>query len=121
MKTILLVLSVLITLMPVNLVSTKECYGQSPEAQRLTQEIKYLSERAITADRNNNRAEFNRLSKEIKKKRAELARLGQKVEFNADEDGNGCVDSGEANRYELITGRRYGGPKPKCGPDIPSW
>lgn len=121
MKTILLFLSVLITFVSVDLISTKECYGESAKIQRLKQEIKSLSEGAIAADRSNNRKEFNRLSREIKKRRAELSRLGQKVEFDADEDRNGCVDAGEANMYELITGRKYTGPKPMCGPDMPSW
>jgi len=108
--------------MSIELISFKECYGQSPEIQRLQQEIRDLSVRAMEAYDRNNMREFNSLSKQIKAKRDRLENLtGRGVEFDPDEDRNGCIDSGEANRYELITGHRYTGPKPRCGPDIPSW
>lgn len=120
MKRILLLMTILITLMPVELISTKECYGQSAEIQRLQQEIRNLSVQAMEAYNNNKIQEFNRLSQKIKEMRAQLEQL-QRRGFDPDEDHNGCIDAGEANRYELITGSRYTGPLPRCGPDEPRW
>lgn len=112
-------------LIPLGFLAAPIASAQSDPAaiQQLQLQISALKGQAIAEyQANTDSARFRALNQEIVQKQGNLDRLlrGQGG-FRADQDGNGCVDAGEANQYELVTGQRYTGALCDGQQGVPSW